>query len=141
MILAAILILSLLMTAWAVTRFSSRRRGFSGTSDRAAGNRVRKGFIVVNIVQWSSIGVAVLLLALTNHPSWILPCVILVTGLHFFPLAHLFRYRGYTLTAAALIVVALLCMLFGSDGRSVGLSLLATGAILWASAVALLAAM
>jgi hypothetical protein len=70
-----------------------------------------------------------------------MPCVILVIGLHFFPLAKLFRYRGYNHTAAALVLVALLYMLFGGKGHSVALSLLATGVILWASAIALLRAM
>jgi hypothetical protein len=136
--LIPIAILTLLMTAWAVATFRSRRRVFSGTSDSAAGKRIRKGFIVVNIVQWSSIGIAVLLLALTDHAAWIMPCVILVTGLHFFPLAKLLSYRGYNLTGMALILVALLYMVFGGKGHSVVLSLLATGAILWASAIALL---
>ncbi|WP_084046311.1 DUF7010 family protein [Deinococcus hopiensis] len=131
------MIISLFITVWGTARFRSRRREFSGVRDSAEGKRVRKGFIVVNAVQWSSIGTAVLLLALTDHSAWITPCVILITGLHFFPLAQLFRYRGYNLTAAALVVVAVLAMLFG-DSRGALLSLLATGTTLWASAVALL---
>lgn len=139
--LAGIAIVSLSKTAWAIITFRSRRRDFSGASDSAAGKRVRRGFAIVNIVQWSSIGIAVLLLASTDHAAWIMPCIILVTGLHFLPLAKLFRYHGYRLTAAALVSVALLYMLFGGKGDSVALSLLATGAILWASAIALLCAM
>jgi hypothetical protein len=138
-LLAAIVIAALLMTAWAIATFRARSRGFTGTGDAAAGKRVRKGFMIVNAVQWSSIGLAVLLLNLTGHVAWILPAVILVVGLHFFPLAKLLRYGGYNLTALALVLVAILTFLFGGSGNaSIALTLLATGAILWLSAIALL---
>jgi len=138
-LLATIVIISLLMTAWAVATFRARRRSFTGTGDAAAGKRVRKGFMIVNAVQWSGIGLAVLLLNLTGHVAWIMPAVILVVGLHFFPLAKLMRYSGYNLTALALVLVAVLTFLFGGSGNaSIALTLLATGAILWLTAVALL---
>jgi hypothetical protein len=135
---AAISVIALAMTAWAVAIFRARRRSFTATGDAAASRRVRKGFRVVNAVQWSSIGLAVLLLNLTGHVAWILPAVILVVGLHFFPLARLFGYRAYNLTAAALVVVACAALLSGGAVNGVALTLLATGAILWLTAVALL---
>jgi hypothetical protein len=138
-LLAAIVTAGTLMTAWAIATFRARRRAFAGTADAAAGKRVRKGFMIVNAVQWTVIGLAVLLLNLTDHVAWILPAVILVVGLHFFPLARLFHYRGYILTALALAGVAILTLLFGSNGN-LALTLLATGAILWLTAAALLRA-
>jgi hypothetical protein len=138
--LSIIVVGSLLICAWALTTFRSRGLAFTGASDSAAGKRIRKGLILVNVIQWSSIGMAVLLLNLTGHVAWILPCVIFVVGIHFVPLAKLFRYRGYYLTAAALVLVALLYLFFGSERDSVALSLLATGATLWVSAIVLLRA-
>ncbi|WP_205609949.1 hypothetical protein [Noviherbaspirillum galbum] len=138
---ATVAILCLLMTMWAILTFRSRRRLFSGVTDRTAGARVRRGFAVVNIVQWSCIGIVVLVLALTDHAAWIMPSVILITGFHFFPLAKLLRYRGYNVTGTGLVLVAALYILFGGAGYSVALTLLATGAILWTSAIALLCAM
>jgi len=137
-LLAAIVIAALLMTAWAIAIFRARRRNFTASADAAASKRVRKGFMVVNAVQWSSIGLAVLLLNLTGHVAWILPAVIMVVGLHFFPLARLFGFRAYNLTAAALVVVACAALLAGGAVNGVALTLLATGAILWLTAVALL---
>jgi len=137
-LLAAIAAVALAMTAWAVATFRARRRNFTASADAAASKRVRKGFMVVNAVQWSSIGLAVLLLNLTGHVAWILPAVIMVVGLHFFPLARLFGFRAYNLTAAALVVVACAALLAGGAVNGVALSLLATGVILWLTAVALL---
>lgn len=138
-LLAAIVTASTLMTAWAIATFRARRRAFTGSGDDAAGKRVRKGFMVVNAMQWTLIGLAVVLLNLTGHVAWILPAVILVVGLHFLPLAQLFRYPGYILTALALTAVAVLTLAFGGDGN-IGPTLLATGAILWLTAAALLRA-
>jgi len=137
-LLAAIAVVALLMTAWAIATFRARRRSFTGTGDAAASQRVRKGFMVVNAVQWTVIGLAVLLLNLTGHVAWILPAVILVVGLHFLPLARLFGYRAYNLTAAALVAVAVAALVGGGAVNGVALTLLATGAILWATAIALL---
>lgn len=138
-LLAAIVLASLLMSAWAVATFRARRRSFTGTDDAASARRIRKGFMLVNAVQWTSIGLAVLLLNVTGHVAWIMPAVILVVGLHFFPLAKLLRYGAYNLTAVALVLVAVLTVLFGGSGNaSIALTLLATGAILWLTALALL---
>jgi hypothetical protein len=135
-VLSAIAIVGLSIAAWAVATFRARRRAYSGTSNAA----VRKGMMIVTVLQWVGISIAILLLKLTGHTTWILPCVILIVGLHFIPLARLLRLRGYYLTGAGLVLVALLSMLFGGEGQGFALSLLATGAILWASAIALLCA-
>jgi hypothetical protein len=140
-LLLAIAAVSLLISGWAIMTYRSRRREYPVAVDAARSKRVRKGMLIVNIAQWWGIGIAILLLNLTGHAAWILPCVILFVGLHFFPLARILNYRGYNLTAAALVLVAVAYMLFGGEGQSVALSLLATGAILWASAIALLCAM
>ena len=132
--LSAIAIVSVLIAGWAVATFRSRRAAYSGTNNSA----VRRGLIVVNVVQWAAISGAILLLNLAHHTGWILPCVIAIVGVHFVPLARILQYRGYYFTAAALIFVALFYLLFGDEGQSVALALLATGAILWASAIALL---
>jgi len=140
-LLALIGTASLLMTAWAIAIFRARRRAFAGTGDAAAGKRVRKGFMIVNAVQWTLIGLAVLLLNLTGHVAWILPAVIWIVGIHFFPLARLFRYPGYILTGLGLVGVAVLTLLYGGELEGgIAPTLLATGTILWLTAAALLRA-
>ena len=65
--------------------------------------------------------------------AWFIPMVIAVVGLHFLPLARLFRYPPHQLTGGALIALAILAPL--ASGRPDNAwGPLGTGLILWASA-------
>lgn len=127
------------IATWAVATFRACRLTHGGSTDPGAARRLRRSFMLVNAVQWSLIGLTVLVMNVSGHVEWIMPGVIFVVGLHFFPLARMFRYRGYDLTAAALVLVAVLDVLTGAG--HIAPSLLATGAILWGSAIALLRSM
>lgn len=137
--LAAIAAGAAAIAAWGVTLFRRRRPAYG--ADAAARKRLARSFMVVNAVQWSLIGLLILALNVTGHVAWIVPGVILIVGVHFVPLARLFRYRGYMATAAALVLVAVLDGVAGAGDRTVAPSLLATGAVLWISAIVLLRAM
>lgn len=134
--LSIIAVVSILIATWAVMTFRARRAAYTGANSSAT----RKGLIIVNILQWAAISFMVLLLNLTHHVDLIMPCAIFIVGAHFLPLAKILRYRGYYLTGTGLVLVALLYMLFRGEDQSVVLALLSTGAILWTSAIALLAA-
>ena len=130
---------ALAIAAWALATFRARRRAYGGAPDDGAGTRLRKGFMLINAVQWSLIGLAIPLLNAVGHGDWIRPVVIFVVGVHFVPLARMLDYRGYYWTTLGLVLVA------GCDvmlkGGHAGLALAATGVVLWASAVGLLCAM
>jgi hypothetical protein len=128
------------LVAWARATFKGGLRAHAAARDPAAVKRLRRGFMLINAVQWIAVGLAVMLMNVFAHVEWIAPAVILIVGLHFVPLARLFGYRGYYVTAGALVLVALLDMLAGAEGH-VALTLFATGAILWATTVALLRAL
>ena len=129
---------ALALVAWAIRSFRQRRAIYVGRPDPMAQKRIRKALILINIAQWSSIGALVLGLNAVSHIEWIMPAVILVVGLHFVPMAKVFHYRGYYLTALALVVVALAYCLAGANDQRSALSLLATGTILWVTALFLL---
>jgi hypothetical protein len=137
--LAAIAVGAAAIAAWGLALFRRRRPAYG--ADAAARKRLARAFMVVNAVQWSLIGFLILALNVTGHVAWIVPGVIFIVGVHFVPLARLFRYRGYDATAAALVLVAVLDFVAGAGDRAVAPSLLATGAILWISAIVLLRAM
>jgi hypothetical protein len=118
--------------------FRARRRVYAGTPDPAGGKRIRRSLMQVNAAQWSLIGLVILVMNASGHAEWIMPGVVFLVGMHFFPLARIFGYRGYDLTAACLVLVAVLDSL--TSGAHAALTLFATGAILWASAIALLRA-
>jgi len=127
------------IAAWGLALFRRRRPVYG--ADAAAGKRVARSFMIVNAVQWSLIGLLILAMNASGHVAWIVPGVIFLVGVHFVPLARLFRYHAYDATAAALVLVAVLDVLAGAGDRFIAPSLLATGAILWLSAIVLLRAM
>jgi hypothetical protein len=127
------------IAAWGLAVFRRRPPVFG--ADAAVRKRLARSFMAVNAVQWSLIGLLILALNVSGHVAWIVPGVIFLVGVHFVPLARLFRYRGYDATAAALVLVAVLDVLAGAGARTIAPTLLATGAILWTSAVLLLRAM
>jgi hypothetical protein len=135
---AAIVLCSLGIVGWAIHTFRRRLAAYRGAADPAQKKRIRTALILINVVQWSSIGLLILGLNLAGHIEWIMPAVIFVVGVHFLPMAKVFRYRGYYLTAAALVIVAVADCAFGQSGQRIALSLLATGAILWSTAIMLL---
>lgn len=137
--LAAIAAGALAIAAWALATFRARRRSHAGGSDPAVRKRLRRGLILVNAVQWSLVGLLILALNVTGHVDWIVPGVIFLVGVHFVPLARLFRYRGYDATALGLVLVAAADGVAGAAYTAP--SLLATGMILWASALVLLRAL
>ena len=111
--------------------------GIEWTSVSPALARVRRT-ILLSVLTVIAVALVATAVATGWFWAWILPAVILVVGLHFFPLARLFGFRAYNLTAAALVVVAGAALLSGGAVNGVALALLATGAILWLTAVALL---
>jgi len=53
--------------------------------------RVERIFNAVNIIQWSLVFVASIVLIILRHREWIIPSIILIVGIHFFPLAIAFK--------------------------------------------------
>jgi hypothetical protein len=79
--------------------------------------------------------VAVLALANTGHVEWIRVAIIFIVGVHFLPLAAVFRYRWHYVTGGSLIFLALAYPVSTSMGPLNPVGLFGTGVILWASAL------
>ena len=99
---------------------------------RKAANRI---FNIINIAQWVLVSVLGIGMANVGLSSWFIPAVILVIGLHFLPLAHVFEYRPHYVTGFALIVLALAYPQFALGGPEDPVGCLGTGLILWSSAI------
>lgn len=88
-----------------------RRAGGGARSSRrdavpANADRIRRRFRLVGIVQGLGIGIVVFACVRLGRPELIPAAVALVVGLHFFPLAPLFRVPLYYATGAGLCLVA-----------------------------------
>jgi len=103
----------------------------------------RRRFNLVVLGELAAIAAAVSILVNSSHPQWIPAVICALVGLHFVPLARLFRTRMYYGTALALCLVAAATMILGASGAPASLwhSLPGFGAALslWATGAGLLA--
>jgi hypothetical protein len=102
---------------------------------RAMGKRINRRFGVVNLIQWSLIFAAVYGLPHLGHGNWIVPAIILIVGVHFFPLARLFKAPRHYVTGSVMVTWAIVYPILFSAGKGDAIGAVGTGAILWTSAV------
>ena len=91
---------------------------------------------VVNAIQWVLIFLVATILWIAGRWEWIIPSVILIVGVHFFPLAVAFRVRRHYVTGGALILLAVFYPFLSKSGPLAPVGCLGTGVILWLSAIA-----
>ncbi|MGI8649557.1 MAG: DUF7010 family protein [Rubrobacter sp.] len=108
-----------------------------GTMNAATWRRFR----IVGVTEGLAIGAAVFVLVRVEHSEWIPAIVALIVGLHFFPLASLFRVRLYHATGLLLCAVfALTVILALTSGVSAGwfaVPGIGCALVLWATGAAL----
>ncbi len=99
-----------------------------------AQKKINRRFGLVNFVQWALIFAVVYGLPHLRLNDWILPAIILVIGVHFFPLARLFKARLHYLTGLVIVIWAIAYPVLFSAGKGDSIGSLGMGLILWASA-------
>lgn len=102
------------------------------TPQKKRANRV---FNIVNITQWAVILVLGNVLANMGLGDWVVPMGIIVIGLHFVPLAHVFRNPPHYLLAAAMLSFAITYPWVAPGGAADPVGFLGTGLLLWLSAL------
>lgn len=95
--------------------------------------RSRK-FNRINIAQWIAVAFVAFSFARLHIDAYVMCGITAIVGLHFFPLAWLFRYALHYVTGSVLLVWAGLSAILVPVEHLQGTSALGTGIILWASA-------
>jgi hypothetical protein len=72
---------------------------------------MRKGFLMVLIIEIAAFNIAPFALLYFNHIEYIVPTEILICALHFFPLARIFVMPVYYLLGAVVSVITILTIL------------------------------
>jgi hypothetical protein len=98
-----------------------------------------RAFKWINIIQWAAIGVVVFAFARLGISVYVISAIAAVVGLHFFPLARVFRYPLHYATGTALVGWAAASILLFPTDELQGWTALGTGLILWLSALVTLA--
>jgi hypothetical protein len=127
----AVLALALLAVAWRrYRRYAPALALEAQTPERLHAKRV---FNIVNAGQWIVIVILVQVLNNTGKGAWIIPMAMAVIGLHFLPLAHVFKHPSHYVTGIAMVALAALYPLV-AGGPTAPVGLLGAGLILWLSA-------
>lgn len=102
--------------------------------NRARGKRINRWFGLINLVQWALIVAAVFGLGRLGLGEWIVPAIMLVVGIHFFPLAWLFENRMHYVTGLAIVAWAIVYPILFSVARGNWIGSVGMGVILWIGA-------
>ena len=128
----AMLALVLLAVAWRrYRRYAPALAQEQGTPER---RRARRVFNIVNAGQWTAIFILAQVLINLGKGAWIIPMAIAIIGLHFLPLAHVFKNPPHYVTGLAMVAFAALYPLLASGGPTAPVGCLGAGLILWLSA-------
>ena len=92
-------------------------------------------FGIVNAVTWVSVFLVFQIFPRVGLGELIFPAVVLIVGIHFFPMPPLFRHRANLVTGAVMVVWAILCPLMFHGDRMIGFVAAGAGVALWVSAV------
>ena len=95
----------------------------------------RRRFGLVTTLEGVGCGLVILLANAFHRIDLLAAGISLVVGLHFLPLANLFRFRAYAATGIAIVVSDLLIVLLVRNEALTACVGVATGAILWTTAI------
>jgi hypothetical protein len=103
----------------------------AGSAEKAKAWRV---FRVVNIIQWTGVVAAVILLNIFHLREFIVPAIATIVGFHLFPLARVFRYSVHYVTGTLLVLWSVGVVLAVPREKLPSLGALGTATILLVSA-------
>lgn len=132
---AVVLTIALIMVLTAVSVVRKRRDAMRAFRQTAEGRRMRRQFRAINVVQWVLVISAVYLLYRFKLDAWTAPAIMLIVGLHFLPLARVFRQPAHYLTGVILVVTALVYPILSPGGPVSPIGCLIAGIILWLGAL------
>jgi len=111
----------------------AKENSVAAESETTDSKRIRRQFNLINVGQWLAIFVVANVLINTGKSDWVVMAVIFIVGLHFIPLARLFRYAPHYLLGTLLMIWAV-CYPWLADGPSDPIGCLGTGLLLWGGA-------
>jgi hypothetical protein len=91
-------------------------------------------FGIINGVTWTLVFFVFLIFPRLGRVDLAFPSVVLLVGLHFFPMPALYRHRANLVLGACMVVWAIVCPLLFQGDRMIGFVTGGAGLALWVSA-------
>jgi hypothetical protein len=134
----ALIGLGLFAAGWRQLRRAKQHTPTRQVIDASIEANRTKVFRNINIAQWSACIGLVVVLNILQRGEWIVPGIMLIVGVHFFPLAKLFRYQAHYVTGSALVALALSYPFLAAGGPASAVGPIGAALILWVSAAGML---
>ena len=125
--------LALFGSAWRI--YQQNKAALAEEADSPAKMRADRIFNIVNAGQGILMFVIANALVNRHYSEWVVPAIIFIVGLHFIPLAPVFKYPPHYITGAALMLWAGISSFLTAAGPATPAGCFGTGLILWASAI------
>ena len=114
-----------------------RLPNLSGNPSAATG-KMSRNFRIVLIAEVLLIVFAIVMLGRSGHPDLITASIAIIVGLHFLPLAAIFRLPLYYTTGIVMTAWAIICLIFFQPPpRTINISI-GCGLVLWLTSLTLL---
>jgi len=101
--------------------------GLSGAADKAEGKRMGMWYGIIFGGEGAVIGGTCAVLSITGHAEFIIPAIALIIGIHFFPMAKLFRRTIDYYIATWTCLVGLTGIYLVSNGADISVTNTVTG--------------
>jgi hypothetical protein len=114
-----------------------RRRGKAAGKDafpEAERRRNDRIFGIVNAVTWIMVFLVFQIFPRLGFEDLTIPAVVLIVGVHFFPMPVLYRHRANLVAGACMAVWAILCPLLFHGDNMIGFAAAGAGLALWIAA-------
>lgn len=117
----------------AAVRLQRRGRAVAKNAYPAAERQLNdRRFGIVNAVTWLLVAALFEVMPLLGYQQLLFPAIVIVVGLHFFPMPPLYRHRANRVTGACMVIWAILCPLLFHGDTMIGYLALGAGLMLWA---------
>lgn len=121
----------LLVAVAAAAQLRRRVRHLPPTPDDPARART---FLWINVVTWTAVPLANLLLHVLGHEDAFLPVLACIVGLHFIPLGRLFGSNAHIVTGLLMTLWASICLLVVPADNCSSITAVGCALLLWHSA-------
>ena len=132
---AAIALVGLAILLMAIKQYQRNQDAHAAAADTPESKKAAKVFNWVNAGQGIAIFLALNVANNIGHPEWFIPAFIFVVGLHFIPLAPVFKAPRHYVLGFALMLLALAYPFLAKGGAADPVGCLGTGLILWGGAI------
>lgn len=120
LIIVAVFVGILLLSGGISLLVASKQFSQPAESDTRRWKRVWIWFGIIFTIEGLAIGAASAICTATNHFNLLFPIMAIIVGLHFIPLASLFRIKTHYVTGSLLTLLAIATLLFIPENATLG---------------------